>query len=131
LIGAAVVLLATFAVTPAHAATGGGCGGESYHTWGHHRACISAVGWGRARPDGYVEMAAGHPPCTITVQAYSSTGQELPESRNTYGCLSGAYSKHVIGAVFERTSGSYRSVVNVIYAPQGSHNAHSPYLNMP
>jgi hypothetical protein len=117
------------AVAPANAASGGGCGATNYHSWGYHTACISAVSWGTAQPDGYVTMYAGHPPCDIVVQAYSESGQALPESKNSHFCQSGAFSRRVYGLHFYRTSGRYRTVVNVVYS--GNHNAHSPYLTLP
>jgi hypothetical protein len=122
--------LGAVVVAPANAATGGGCGPANNHTWGSHTACISAIRWGTAKPDGYVTMYAGHPPCDIVVQAYSESGQALPESKNSYFCTSGAFSRRVEGLHFYRTSGRYRTVVNVIYN-SANHNAHSYYLTLP
>jgi hypothetical protein len=132
-LGIAIViaaLLGAVAVVPANAASGGGCGAANNHAWGHHTACISAIRWGTAKPDGYVTMYAGHPSCEIVVMAYSESGQALPESRNSYFCTSGAFSRRVEGLHFERTSGRYRTVVSVIYGG-ATRNAHSPYLTLP
>src|SRR5262245_12799090 len=70
----------------AQAASGGGCGPKTTLRWGSFNACISAPFYGVGKPDAYVTLAPGHPPCNIEIVAYQDTGAVV--SDKVYSCPS-------------------------------------------
>jgi hypothetical protein len=110
-------------------ATGGGCGMQHNHRWGHHYACISAPGPGSARADGYVQMYDGHPRCSLTIEiADARTGQPLKHLFDV--CPTGAFFRHMVAPDISATSGRYFSRFKVRYFDR-DFNAASPSLTLP
>jgi hypothetical protein len=108
----------------AQAASGGGCGGKTTTRWGSFAACIGAPFFGIGRPDGYVTLAANHPPCNIVIDAYDSGGSVV--STKTFSCPKTANNVRYIGNDFP----GYGTYFTVVYVANVSSGA-SPNLNLP
>jgi hypothetical protein len=118
----------TVVAQPAAAAWGGGCGTTYSNGIGNWRACVSAIGYGSGRSDGYVTLYPGHAACTAVVKVYRA-GFGSPQAVGpTYNCPSGAIQGwHIYGPDFYSLSGQYYSVIWI----NGQGGYTSGYLHMP
>jgi hypothetical protein len=125
----AICMTALVAPTPTHAASGGGClnsGRVDKQRIANVASCISAPSRGVGRPDMYISINAGHPPCTMQIyvaELRSGRYVELPETRRDYNCPDPSYgiaAAHYRGVDFTRSSGTFRTHVQVKFPRSGN-----------
>jgi len=109
-IGLIATLFSLGSVSPASAASGGGCGRVS-GIYGTYTPCISAVSYGWARPDFYLTFYSRHPACTIYLYAVRASDGVI-KSRGKFTCPSGLVTnKRYAIPNFYATSGYYATYV--------------------
>src|SRR5262245_53655685 len=116
--------------SPAFAASGGGCGSyigtAGVGSW---RACISAPGYGLAKPDGYYTLYAGHPPCTLQLSIWNSSNIRVVTGTPT-SCPTGAVTNwyaYLVPSTWSLPNGTYRTGLEFFYSGT-SKQAYSPTL---
>jgi hypothetical protein len=136
----AICMTALVAPTPTHAASGGGCvngGGSDKHRIVNVASCISAPRRGVGRPDMYISALAGHTDCFILIWAAelrSGRYYRLPETLREYRCPHPSYSilnAHYLGVEFTRSSGTFRTQVEIRFPNRDSIFVASQALNLP
>ncbi|MFB7863497.1 MULTISPECIES: hypothetical protein [unclassified Streptomyces] len=138
-LGAAGVLASSLVFAPAaSAASGGGCWqysegvvAGSYVDW---KSCISSPRAGVGRPDAYVTLNPGHPPCKIMLQTLETGGSRIM-SQKIYDCPAGAIrNKHFTSPDFNGRAGkAYGNYTTIFWT--STHTAtianRSPWLKLP